>query len=39
MSKYGYNYLQIAQYYFPNAFLKNINTESFFKQKAKEVDY
>lgn len=32
MAKYGYNYLQIAQYYFPAVYFKNINSESFFKQ-------
>jgi len=33
MAKQGFNYLQIAQYYFPNAVFKNINEESFFNQK------
>lgn len=39
MAKYGYNYLQIAQYYFPNVFFKNINNESFFKQNVESIDY
>jgi stage II sporulation protein D len=39
MAKYGYNYLQIAQYYFPNVFFKNIGNESFFKQKVENIDY
>jgi len=39
MAKYGYNYLQIAQYYFPNVFFKNISNESFFKQNVESIDY
>ncbi len=39
MAKYGYNYLQIAQYYFPNVFFKNMSNESFFKQKVEEITY
>ena len=39
MAKYGYNYLQIAQYYFPNVFFKNISNESFFKQNVVSIDY
>ena len=39
MAKYGYNYLQIAQYYFPNVFFKNISNESFFKQNVESIAY
>ena len=39
MAKYGYNYLQIAQYYFPNVFFKNIGNESFFKQRIETIEY
>lgn len=39
MAKYGYKYQQIAQYYFPNIFLKNIYQESFFKQKIDSIEY
>ena len=39
MAKYGYNYLQIAQYYFPNVFFRNVNNESFFKQKVEDIKY
>lgn len=39
MAKYGYNYLQIAQYYFPNVFIRNINTELFFKQSVEDIEY
>lgn len=39
MAKYGYNYLQIAQYYFPNVYFKNINSESFFNQTEEEIKY
>ena len=39
MAKYGFNYLQIAQYYFPNVYLKNINQELFFNQKIAEIKY
>ncbi len=39
MAKYGFNYLQIAQYYFPNVHFKNISNETFFKQKIEGVTY
>lgn len=39
MAKYGYNYLQIAQYYFPNVFIRNITTELFFKQSINYIEY
>jgi stage II sporulation protein D len=39
MAKYGYNYLQIAQYYFPNVYFKNILSENFFKQKVEDIEY
>ncbi len=34
MAKKGYNFLQIAQFYFPNANFKNINEELYFRQKS-----
>lgn len=39
MAKYGYNYLQIAEYYFPNVYFKNINYEAFFKQWKEVIEY
>lgn len=33
MAKFGYNYLQIALYYFPGVFFVNYKTDAFFKQK------
>lgn len=33
MAKQGFNFLQIAQFYFPNANFKNINEELYFRQK------
>lgn len=39
MAKYGYNYLQIAEYYFPNVYIKNINYETFFKQWKEVIEY
>ena len=39
MAKYGYNYLQIAQYYFPTVYFKNINSESFFKQSESMIKF
>lgn len=39
MAKYGYNYLQIAEYYFPNVYIKNINYEAFFKQWKEVIEY
>jgi len=39
MAKYGYNYLQIAQYYFPNVYFKNINSENFFKQTVISIEF
>ena len=39
MAKHGYNYLQIGQFYFPNAFFKNINEELYFKQTQSILDY
>ena len=39
MSKYGYNYLQIAQFYFPNVLFKNIVTETFFRQEIDQIEY
>jgi stage II sporulation protein D len=39
MAKYGYNYLQIAQYYFPNVYFKNSCNESFFNQKTEGLGY
>jgi stage II sporulation protein D len=39
MAKYGYNYLQIAEYYFPNVYFKNINYETFFKQWKEKIEY
>ena len=39
MARYGYNYLQIAQYYFPNAKIKNLHEEIYFRQKIKGIDF
>ena len=39
MAKYGYTYLQIAQYYFPTVYFKNINSESFFKQSESMIKF
>ena len=39
MANYGYNYLQIGQFYFPNAFFKNINEELYFRQTQSILDY
>ena len=39
MAKYGYNYMQIAEYYFPNVYIKNINYEAFFKQWKDVIEY
>lgn len=39
MARYGYNYLQIAQYYFPNAIIRNQYDDVFFRQKVKGIDF
>ncbi|MBI1838549.1 MAG: SpoIID/LytB domain-containing protein [Flavobacteriia bacterium] len=39
MAKYGYNFLQIAQYYFPNAIIRNQFEDSFFRQKVKGIEF
>lgn len=39
MAKYGYNYLQIGQFYFPNAYFKNINEELYFKQQMEFLEF
>lgn len=39
MAKYGYNYYQIAQYYFPNAIIRNQYDDLFFRQKVKGIEY
>ena len=39
MAKHGYNYLQIGQFYFPNAFFKNINEELYFRQTQSILEY
>jgi len=39
MAKYGYNYHQIAVYYFPGIHLVKLDQEKFFRQKAAELEW
>lgn len=39
MARYGYNYQQIAVYYFPGIHLVKIDQEQFFKQKDTPIDW
>lgn len=39
MARYGYNYLQIAQYYFPNAIIRNHEDDLFLRQKVKGIEF
>jgi stage II sporulation protein D len=39
MARYGYNYLQIAQYYFPNAVIRNFDFDLFFRQRVKGIEF
>ncbi len=39
MARYGYNYQQIAVYYFPGIHLIKIDQEQFFRQKDTPIDW